>query len=63
MAAAIIEHFGSAWLERGAMDVRFFQPFYEGEQVAVSIPTRSRAESKSKLDRALRDRLDPRSTR
>jgi hypothetical protein len=37
MAAAVIDHFGSAWLERGAMDVRFFQPFYEGEQVAVSI--------------------------
>ena len=37
MAAAVIEHFGPAWLERGAMDVRFFQPFYEGEQVAVSI--------------------------
>ncbi len=37
MAAAVIEHFGPSWLERGAMDVRFFQPFYEGEQVAVSI--------------------------
>jgi acyl dehydratase len=37
MASAVIEHFGPEWLERGAMDVRFFQPFYEGEEVAVTI--------------------------
>jgi hypothetical protein len=37
MASPVIEHFGPQWLESGAMDVRFFQPFYEGEQVAVSI--------------------------
>src|SRR5258706_2646006 len=37
MASAVIEHFGFEWLEKGAMDVRFFAPFYEGEQVAVSI--------------------------
>jgi hypothetical protein len=37
MASAVIDHLGPEWLERGAMDVRFFQPFYEGEQVAVSI--------------------------
>jgi hypothetical protein len=37
MASAVIEHFGEGWLAHGAMDVRFFQPFYEGEQVAVSI--------------------------
>jgi acyl dehydratase len=37
MASAVIQHFGEEWLARGAMDVRFFQPFYEGEQVEVSI--------------------------
>jgi acyl dehydratase len=37
MASAVIQHFGEEWLAHGAMDVRFFQPFYEGEQVAVSI--------------------------
>jgi acyl dehydratase len=37
LAAAVIEHFGSEWLNCGAMDVRFFEPFYEGEEVAVSI--------------------------
>jgi hypothetical protein len=37
MASAAIEHFGPEWLEHGAMDVRFFQPFYEGEEVAVTI--------------------------
>jgi hypothetical protein len=37
MASAVVERLGPQWLARGAMDVRFFQPFYEGEQVAISI--------------------------
>jgi hypothetical protein len=37
MAAAVIEHFGAAWLDRGAMDVRFQQPVYNGDQVEVLI--------------------------
>lgn len=37
MASAAIDRLGLQWLERGAMDVRFFEPFYEGEEVAVSI--------------------------
>src|SRR5580700_7461352 len=37
LAAAVMEHFGPAWLERGAMDVRFHQPVYEGEEVVVTI--------------------------
>jgi len=37
LAAAVIDRFGTEWLTRGAMDVRFFEPFYEGEEVAVSI--------------------------
>ncbi len=37
LAAAACQHFGSAWLERGAMDVRFHQPVYDGEQVSVTL--------------------------
>ncbi len=37
MAYAVIRRFGESWLEKGSMDVRFFQPFYEGEQVEVEI--------------------------
>lgn len=37
MAAAVVAHFGEEWLEQGAMAVRFFQPFYEGEQVALCV--------------------------
>jgi hypothetical protein len=39
MAAAAIEHFGLEWLDRGAMDVRFRQPVYEGDEVVVSLET------------------------
>jgi hypothetical protein len=37
MASAVMGHLGEEWLHRGAMDVRFFEPFYEGEEVVVSI--------------------------
>jgi hypothetical protein len=37
LAAAVIDRLGPQWLHCGAMDVRFFEPFYEGEEVAVSI--------------------------
>jgi hypothetical protein len=37
LASAVIGHLGLKWLHRGAMDVRFFQPIYEGEEVEVSI--------------------------
>ena len=37
MASAAIYHFGAKWLDRGAMDVRFFQPFYEGDPVVSAI--------------------------
>ncbi|MGA9769678.1 MAG: hypothetical protein WBV94_11600 [Blastocatellia bacterium] len=35
MTAPIVERFGRAWLERGSMQVKFHQPFYEDEQVLV----------------------------
>lgn len=35
MTVPIVEAFGRGWLERGSMQVKFHQPFYEGEQVSV----------------------------
>ena len=35
LTAPIVERFGRAWLERGAMQVRFFQPVYDGDDVMV----------------------------
>jgi len=35
MAEPVLAHFGAVWLDRGAMQVRFQQPFYDGELVVV----------------------------
>jgi len=37
MAAAAMEHFGLEWLDRGAMDIRFLKPVYEGDQLIVTV--------------------------
>lgn len=37
LCAGAVEYFGKTWLERGAMDVRFHQPVYEGEEVEVEM--------------------------
>jgi hypothetical protein len=37
LAAAVIAHFGEPWLNRGAMDVCFHQPVYEGEEAVVNL--------------------------
>jgi hypothetical protein len=37
MAAAAIEHFGLEWLDRGAMDVRFLKPVYQGDELIVTV--------------------------
>jgi hypothetical protein len=37
LAAPVVEHFGTDWLERGAMDVRFLKPVYDGDDVTVSL--------------------------
>lgn len=37
LAAAVVEHFGDKWLERGAMDVRFERPVYEGQHLEITI--------------------------
>jgi acyl dehydratase len=36
LAAAVLEHFGDAWLRKGAIDVRFHQPVYDGEEIEVT---------------------------
>ena len=35
MTLPVLEHFGERWLERGAMNVRFKEPVYDGEDVAI----------------------------
>jgi len=35
MTVPIVERFGLDWLERGSMQVKFHQPFYDGEEVTV----------------------------
>jgi acyl dehydratase len=35
MTVPIVERFGLEWLERGSMQVKFHQPFYDGEEVIV----------------------------
>ena len=37
LASAAVEHFGPEWLNRGAMDVRFHQPVYDGDDVEIAI--------------------------
>ena len=35
MTVPIVERFGMSWLERGSMQVKFHQPFYEGEEAII----------------------------
>jgi len=35
MTVPLVEQFGLEWLERGSMQVKFHQPFYDGDQVLV----------------------------
>ena len=37
MAAAAMEHFGLEWLDRGAMDIRFLKPVYDGDEIVVTV--------------------------
>ena len=36
MTVPLVERFGLDWLERGSMQVKFHQPFYDGEEVIIS---------------------------
>ena len=44
MTVPIVEQFGLAWLERGSMQVKFHQPFYDGEEVIVRAETDASAD-------------------
>jgi acyl dehydratase len=44
MTVPIVEQFGLAWLEHGSMQVKFHQPFYDGEEVAVRAEADLRAD-------------------
>ncbi|HEY7547121.1 MAG TPA: MaoC family dehydratase, partial [Blastocatellia bacterium] len=35
MTVPVVERFGAGWFERGRMEVKFLQPFYEGDLVVV----------------------------
>ena len=35
MTVPLVEQFGLDWLERGSMQVKFHQPFYDGDQILV----------------------------
>lgn len=48
MTIAALETLGPEWLHRGAMDVRFFEPSYDSEEVAISIS--ELAEGRIKLE-------------
>ena len=39
MTVPLVERFGLGWLERGSMQVKFHQPFYDGEEVLVRAET------------------------
>jgi hypothetical protein len=41
LAAAVCQHFGAEWLERGAMDVRFQKPVYDGDDLTVIVEPQS----------------------
>lgn len=51
VASAAIKRLGPEWLRCGAIDVRFFKPFYEGEEVEVTI---AEEEGRTKLEAGAR---------
>lgn len=55
MTVPIVEAFGLGWLERGSMQVKFHQPFYEGDEVAVYAEVDSDSEPVKIAVRAERD--------
>lgn len=55
MTVPIVEAFGPGWLERGSMQVKFHQPFYEGDEVAVYAEVDRESEPVKVAVRAERD--------
>jgi len=60
LAAAVLEHFGERWLQNGAIDVRFHQPVYEGEEVEVTSEPESSHRLRVAIAGCFRDRVDSR---
>lgn len=44
MTVPLVEQYGFDWLERGSMQVKFHQPFYDGDQVLVKAETEDSAD-------------------
>lgn len=44
MTVPLVERFGLDWLERGSMQIKFHQPFYDGEEIIVRAEADSSAE-------------------
>lgn len=55
MTVPIVEAFGPGWLESGSMQVKFHQPFYEGDEVAVYAEVDRESEPVKVAVRAERD--------
>jgi hypothetical protein len=55
MTVPVVERFTSDWLERGSMQVKFHQPFYEGETVVVNAEIDDEAEPAKVIIRAERE--------
>jgi hypothetical protein len=55
MTVPVVERFTHDWLERGSMQVKFHQPFYEGETVMVSAEVDDEAEPTKVIIRAERE--------
>src|SRR5260370_20568360 len=51
MAAAAMEHFDLEWLDRGAMDVQFLKPVYEGDELIVTVEAGSEGSRRSEARR------------
>jgi hypothetical protein len=55
MTVPLVERFAADWLERGSMQVKFHQPFYEGETVVVSAEIDDEAEPTKVIIKAERE--------
>jgi hypothetical protein len=55
MTVPIVAEFGQRWLEGGTMQVKFHQPFYEGEEVIVRAEVDSSSEPVKATVRAERE--------
>jgi hypothetical protein len=55
MTVPVVERFAGDWLERGSMQVKFHQPFYEGETVVIRAEIDDEAEPAKVIIKAERE--------